>query len=80
MRWLRPAAEQGNVSAQAFLGLLYLNGEGVPQDDVSAYVWLTLADASGQTVGPGRARDRLARRMTPEQLAEAEARLRDWDR
>ena len=80
VRWLRPAAEQGNVSAQAFLGLLYLNGEGVPQDDVSAYVWLTLADASGQTVGPGRARDRLARRMTPEQLAEAEARLRDWDR
>ena len=80
VRWLRPAAEQGNVSAQAYLGLLYLNGEGVPQDDVSAYVWLTLADASGQTVGPGRARDRLARRMTPEQLAEAEARLRDWDR
>ena len=75
-RWLRPAAEQGNASAQTVLGLLYLQGDGVVQDDVSAYVWLTLADASGETVGPGRARDRLAGRMTPEQLAEAEARLR----
>ena len=79
-RWLRLGAEQGDVTAQTFLGLLYLDGDGVVQDDVSAYVWLTLADASGQTVGPGRARDRLARRMTPEQLAEAEARLRDWNR
>ena len=79
-RWLRLGAEQGDVTAQTFLGLLYLGGDGVAQDDVSAYVWLTLADASGQTVGPGRARDRLARRMTPEQLSEAEARLRYWNR
>lgn len=79
-RWLRLGAEQGDVTAQTFLGLLYLDGDGVAQDDVSAYLWLTLADAGGQTAGPSRARDRLARRMTPEQLAEAEARLCKWSR
>ena len=80
-RLLRLAAEQGVASAQAQLGVLYLNGSGVPQDDVSAYVWLTLAVASdSREPGPGRAAQRLAGRMTPEQLAEAEARLRDWNR
>lgn len=78
-RWLRPAAEQGYASAQAYLGALYMDA-GVLQDDVAAYVWLTLADASGETVGPGQTRDRLAGRMTPEQIAEAEAQVRDWGR
>ena len=79
-RWARLAAEQGDAGAQAILGVLYLNGSGVPQDDVSAYVWLAAASSRSAIAGPGRMRDRLAGRMTPEQLAEAEARLRDWNR
>ena len=30
--WWRLAAEQGNVGAQTNLGLMYANGEGVPED------------------------------------------------
>ena len=78
-RWARLAAEQGDAGGQMVLGALYLNGTGVPQDDVSAYMWLTLAASDSETVTEGRILSLLANRMTPEQLAEAEARIRDLD-
>ena len=34
--WYRRAAEQGNTDAQIFLGHMYANGRGVPQDDAEA--------------------------------------------
>ena len=34
--WYRRAAEQGNTYAQTFLGHMYANGRGVPQDDAEA--------------------------------------------
>ena len=78
-RWARLAAEQGDAGGQMVLGVLYLNGTGVPQDDVSAYMWLTLAASDSETVTEGRILSLLAKRMTPEQIAEAEARIRDLD-
>ena len=36
--WL-PLAEQCNAFAQHNLGLMYANGQGVPQDDVEAVKW-----------------------------------------
>ena len=78
-RWARLAAEQGDAGGQMVLGALYLNGTGVPQDDVSAYMWLTLAASDSETVTEGRILSLLANRMTPEQIAEAEARIRDLD-
>jgi TPR repeat protein len=41
-KWTRKAAEQGYTPAQADLGVLYWNGQGVPQDVVLAYMWLSL--------------------------------------
>ena len=79
-RWARLAAEQGDAGAQVILGVSYLNGAGVEQDDVSAYVWLTLAASGIGIQGASELRDRLARRMTPEQIAEAQARARAWER
>ncbi|MDA0238165.1 MAG: hypothetical protein O3B03_06590, partial [Proteobacteria bacterium] len=32
VKWYRRAAEQGNAKAQYNLGLMYDNGQGVPQD------------------------------------------------
>ena len=40
---LRAAAEQGDPEAQWGLGILYHNGEGVPQDDAQAVHWFLLA-------------------------------------
>ena len=36
-------AEQGNASAQFNLGVMYDNGDGVPQDDKTEMKWFTLA-------------------------------------
>jgi uncharacterized protein len=41
----RPLAEQGNPSAQFYLGLLYDKGAGVPQDYTMARKWYELAAA-----------------------------------
>ena len=39
----QPLAERGDPYAQATLGLMHLNGEGVRQDYIQAYKWLALA-------------------------------------
>ena len=44
---VRPCAEQGDAPAQYFLGRMYDNGEGVPQDDVEAVSWYRLAADQG---------------------------------
>ena len=54
MQILRPLAEQGNALAQLGLGLMYANGQGVPQDYAQAVVWYRKAaeqgDADAQTI------------------------------
>jgi len=77
--WYRKAAEQGYAAAQYNLGALYAKGQGTPQDYTRAYIWLNLA-ASKATGDEQRkysnARDAIARKMTPEQIAEAQAAAR----
>ena len=43
----RPLAARGNANAQGFLGLMYGNGQGVPQDYKEAARWYGLAAAQG---------------------------------
>lgn len=74
-QWYEQAAAQGFAMAQLNLGVLYHNGQGIPQDDVRAYMWYNLA--TPQLTGDNQKlvadnRDRVARRMTPAQLAEAQ--------
>ena len=53
MWWYRKAAAQGDAEAQHNLGLMYVHGEGVPQDYAEAVKWFRKAanqgDASAQT-------------------------------
>ncbi len=44
--WL-PLAEQGDANAQFNLGLMYKNGQGVPQDYKKAVVWFRQAAGQG---------------------------------
>ena len=39
LRLWRPLADQGYAKAQFNLGIMYDNGEGVPESDVQAYKW-----------------------------------------
>ena len=71
------AAEQGDADAQLNLGVMYANGKGVPQDFILAHMWFNLAAAQGDA----RARknsDKVASRMTPDQLSEAQRLAREW--
>ena len=77
--WYRRAADQGHPSAQFNLGVLYITGKGVARDYVAAYTFISLAVANG-LAGVGEARDHLAERMTAEQIAEAQRRVREWKR
>lgn len=47
VRWYRKAAKLGNPQAMFNLGVSYYNGDGVPSDPNSAYVWFLLAQAAG---------------------------------
>ena len=77
LRLIRPLAEQGNANAQYNLGVLYDNGLGVPQDRVSAYMWLNLAAMQGRE-SAATIRDLVARLMTPGQISEAQKMAREW--
>ena len=43
VKWWRKAAEQGHAEAQNNLGWMYSLGKGVPQDDIEAEKWYSLA-------------------------------------
>jgi TPR repeat protein len=77
VKWYRLAAEQGNPDAQNNLGAMYATGKGVPKDDVLAYMWFNIAAAQGSDASD-KNRDRLARTMTPTQIAEAQRLSREW--
>ena len=77
-KWVRKAAEQGYPAGQEDLGERYMNGRGVPKDSVQAYMWLSLAAEKYPTPLAKVTRDRLAKTMTPQQIAEAQKLSRDW--
>ena len=77
VRLLRPLAEQGNPNAQYTLGVFYDNGLGVPQDRIRSYMWFELSASQGRE-GAAALRDLIARRMTPEQITEAQKLAHEW--
>jgi uncharacterized protein len=54
----------------------------VPQDYVEAHKWLNLAAAQAKPVGgrniAGEARDSIAAKMSPAQIAQAQRLAREW--
>ena len=76
-RWLQRAAEQGHVGGQLNTGVAHALGTGVLQDAVMAHMWFNLAAAKGNE----RAREnrvKIVRRMSREQVAEAQRLARNW--
>ena len=76
--WFRKAAEQGHAEAQHALGLMYrYHAAGMPQDKVLAYMLWNLAAASGNANAVEQ-RAAISKRMTQEQIDEAQALSRGW--
>jgi TPR repeat protein len=84
MRWFRRAADLGYAQAQYNLGLFYAQSEAGEPDNVSAHMWFNLAAAhfpASDTDDRGAAvrnRDLVAEKMTPDQIARAQRRAREW--
>lgn len=75
VKWFRMAAKQGHPKAHYNLGLSYYEGQGAPQDKQTAHMWFNLAAANG--LGEAfKARDKLAKQMTPADVSEAQRRAR----
>jgi TPR repeat protein len=73
LRWVRETAEQGYIPAQRKLGLIYADGKGVPEDDIEAYAWYSVAAVNGNE----KAKEELSKaraKLTTEQLAEGQKR------
>ena len=76
VRWHRLAAQQGYARAQYNLGNMYSNGQGVVQDYVKAHSWYNLSAIKGDADAV-KNRDIVAKRMTSQQIAEAQKMARD---
>ncbi len=76
-RWYGKAARQGHARAQLTYGLLLAKGRGLPGDPVQSYAWLTIAAGNGQAEAE-TARRGVARRLSPEERATAEAVAEDF--
>jgi TPR repeat protein len=77
MRWCRLAVDQSHSQAMFMMGTYYDKARAVSRDVVQAHRWYNLASAYGYHEGAKR-RDRLARDMTPGQIAEAQLLARNW--
>jgi len=74
VEWLLKAAIQNYDLASNRLGVMYERGEGVIQDYAEAYKWYTRA-AEAKNIAAIINRENLTRRMSSQQLTEAQTRV-----
>jgi hypothetical protein len=86
VRWYRAAAEHGHAEAQFDLGAMFFTGQGVERDYVEAYKWFSIAIANPNNGDPreyeeecAAKRELAAKRMTSQQIAQAEELARNWE-
>ncbi len=84
VHWYRLAADRSHAQAQYNLALSYAKGEGVSPDYVSAHMWFNLAavhfpasDVRNYELAV-RNRSLVAKKMTREQISEAQNLAREW--
>lgn len=75
LKWHRLGAAQGNAGAQSNLGEMYGDGIGITKNFVQAYMWVNLAAAKGSATAV-RLRDDYTKKMTAQQIAEAQTMAR----
>ena len=71
------SAEHGYGYAQDYLGSMYALGQGVPVDNVQAYLWHDRAAAQG-VQNAAEKRDLIAKLLTPDEIAQAQKLAQEW--
>ena len=77
LKVLKPLAVLGHAGAQHYLGSMYYFGHAVAQDYLAAHMWTNIAVANGDLAAE-KSRDEVARRMTPDQIVDAERMAQEW--
>jgi hypothetical protein len=72
MAYFKEGAYYADKLSQLCIGLMYMNGEGVSKDLVTAYAWIDLA-SERKYPDFVATRNSLKARLTPDQLAKAQA-------
>jgi TPR repeat protein len=76
------SAKAGFPSAQLNLGVYYAEGHGVEKDAIEAHKWFNLAASSADDEdtqkNASRNRDLIAKQMTPDEIARAQALALEW--
>ena len=75
LRCWEETARHGNSAAQFNIARMYALGEGVPFNKMEAYKWMTIASRAGRPEAT-KALTRIKKNMSPEEIAEAESRIR----
>ena len=70
------AVKQGDAIAQAHLGVMYANGQGVAQDYTPAHMWWNIAASQGDEKAADN-RDQVAKTMTSDQIVNAQELARE---
>ena len=51
LKWYTLAAEQGDSNAQNNLGVMFANGQGVPENFIYAHMWFSISALNGNANG-----------------------------
>lgn len=70
-------SEKGSSISQYFLGQMCLEGMGVLQDFSQAHMWFNISASRGHKKAKAHL-DRLTKKMSPDQIAEAQKLAREW--
>ena len=68
---------KGSKTSQYYLGTMYLTGMGALQDYCRAHMWLNIASSQGHRKSRQKL-ERLTKKMTANQVAEAQKLARAW--
>ena len=77
LQFLIKDAKDGIDEAQNKLGEVYSQGLGLPQSYLDAHMWFNLSGSQGNR-GAIRNRNRMERKMSPEQIVQAQEMARKW--
>ena len=75
VKWFCKAAELGLADAQFNLGNCYYAGDGVEKDYAEAYAWFNLASMTDKDAAGYR--DALEKKMSPQQVGDAQKRTKE---
>jgi len=78
VKWFNESKGYGFIASEEGVGQ---NGQGVPRDYVDAHKWFNLSASRSQGQSHKNSvhnRDKIEKRITPAQLAEAKKLAREW--